>query len=294
MLTKIRSLLTRDDDERDENGRPKVTLERALKRGWLEIWYQPKIDLSSRQIVGAEGLIRVRHPELGVLPPGAFLPGAGKEAMLEMTERVIASALRDWEDCALIGAPKIKLAVNVPADAFVQLPITRMIREDRPRSAEWPGLILEVTEDQVMHDLEVANEVAAELRRQNCGLAVDDFGAGYSSLARLRQLPFTELKIDRAYVIDCDTDKTNAGMLETIVELAKRFELKTVAEGIETPHESHKLQGLGCAVGQGYLFAKPMAKDDFFAKLERYTGKKRPERRAWNPFSAAPRLRTFP
>ncbi len=96
--------------------------------------------------------------------------------------------------------------------------------------------------------------------RCNCSLALDDFGAGYSSLARLRQLPFSELKIDRSYVTDCHLDKVNAGLCETIVELAKRFELKTVAEGIETVHESHKLQGIGCDIGQGYLFAKPMAK----------------------------------
>ncbi|WP_170149869.1 EAL domain-containing protein [Rhodoplanes roseus] len=294
MLKQIRSFLSRDDDERGPDGKPKVTLQRALDRDWLEIWYQPKFNLQTRKMVGAEALIRVRHPELGVLPPGVFLPGASEAAMMALTERVIAAGLRDWEDCAAVGAPEIKLAVNVPAGAFVEMPIARMIREGRPRSKAWSGLILEVTEDQVMNDLEVANEVANELRAQNCGLAVDDFGAGYSSLARLRQLPFTELKIDRAYVTDCDTDRTNAGMLETIVELAKRFDLKTVAEGIETPHESHKLQGIGCAVGQGYLFARPMSKDDFIAKLQRYTGVQRaPERSRWNPFAGQPaRLRT--
>lgn len=286
MFEHIRSMLSRADDECGPDGKPKVTLQKALDRKWLEVWYQPKFDLHSRRMVGAEALIRVRHPELGVLPPGVFLPGAADAAMLAMTERVIAEALRDWEDCRAVGAPHLKLAVNVPANAFVRLPIARMIREGRSRSREWPGLILEVTEDQAMNDLDVANEVAAELRSQNCGLAVDDFGAGYSSLARLRQLPFTELKIDRAYVTDCHTDRTNAGMLETIVELAKRFDLKTVAEGIETPHESHKLQGIGCVVGQGYLFARPMPKDQFIATLQRHTGVRAPERRRWNPFAA--------
>jgi EAL domain-containing protein (putative c-di-GMP-specific phosphodiesterase class I) len=278
MLSKLRAIF--DSEERDASGKPKVTLARALKRGWLELWYQPKINLADSHLVGAEGLIRVRHPELGVLGPAAFLPGANEDDMLAMTEQVIAAGLRDWEECAAAGAPEVKLAVNVPASAFVKLPITKLIREERPRGADWPGLILEVTEDQVMHDLTLAAEVAAELRSQNCGLAIDDFGAGYSSLARLRQLPFTELKIDRAYVTDCNTDKMSAGMLESFVELAHRFGLKTVAEGIETPYEAHKLQGIGCTVGQGYLFAKPMAKDDFFAKIERYTGKRRVVRRS--------------
>ena len=96
---------------------------------------------------------------------------------------------------------------------------------------------MEVTEDEIIHDLKIANEVADALREFNCTLALDDFGAGYSSLARLRQLPFSELKIDRSYVINCHVDRVNAGLCETIVELARRFGLKTVAEGIETPHE---------------------------------------------------------
>jgi EAL domain-containing protein (putative c-di-GMP-specific phosphodiesterase class I) len=219
-----------------------------------------------------------------VVPPFAFLNGASPDDMMEMTEKVIVSALADWHECAAAGLPAIRLAVNVPADAFVKLPITRMITEMRPRSADWPGLILEVTEDQVVNDLKMANDVANELRTLNCSLAIDDFGAGYSSLARLRQLPFSELKIDRAYVTDCDRDRVNARMLETIIEMAHRFGLKTVAEGIETPHESHKLQGIGCAVGQGYLFGKPMPKDDFFAKIERTTGKRRADQKSWFGF----------
>jgi EAL domain-containing protein (putative c-di-GMP-specific phosphodiesterase class I) len=288
MFGLLRGLLG-DDEERDASGKPKVTLGRALKRGWVELWYQPKVSLQTRKLIGAEGLIRVRHPELGVVPPGVFLPGASEEDMLVVTEQVIAAALRDWDECAAAGLPSIRLAVNVPADAFVKLPIARMVRELRPKSTEWPGLILEVTEDQVVNDLKMANEVANELRDTGCSLAIDDFGAGYSSLARLQQLPFSELKIDRAYVTDCDSDKMNAGMLETIVEMAHRFGLKTVAEGIETPHESHKLQGLGCSIGQGYLFAKPMEKEAFFTKVEGYTGQRRADRRS--RARSAPRLK---
>jgi EAL domain-containing protein (putative c-di-GMP-specific phosphodiesterase class I) len=281
------------DDERDAAGKPKVTLAKALKHGWLDVWYQPKVSLQTHHMVGAEGLIRVRHPELGVLGPGAFLPGASESDMLRLTERVIVTALRDWSDCAAIGMPGLHLAVNVPATAFVELPIARIIREERPKSTDWPGLILEVTEDQIVNDLKMANEVANELRSQNCSLAIDDFGAGYSSLGRLRQLPFSELKIDRAYVTDCHIDKMKGGMLESMIELARRFGLKTVAEGIETSHESHKLQGLGVAVGQGFLFAKPMSKDDLLAKISSTTGKRRVEQpRPWWQFGAAPSLKT--
>ncbi len=246
----------------------KVTLADVLRRNWFEQWYQPKIDLRAKRLVGAEALVRARRPNGDIISPGAFLPGAGEEEMLALTERVILTAMRDFEECAAQGAA-VKLSVNVPASAFVKLPIARMLREERPAAANWPGLILEVTEDEAMHDLKIAQEIADEIRALNCSLALDDFGAGYSSLGRLRQLPFSELKIDRSYVTDCHTDKVNAGLCETIVELAKRFGLKTVAEGIETTHESHKLQGIGCDIGQGYLFAKPMAKAAFVGLLGR-------------------------
>lgn len=288
MLAMLRGLMG-DAEERDASGKPKVTLRRALDRGWLELWYQPKVALRDQQLVGAEGLVRVRHPEIGLVPPFQFLDGAAADDMLAMTEKVIVAALADWHECAAAGLPDIQLAVNVPADAFVRLPIIRMIKELKPQADNWPGLILEVTEDQVVNDLQMANEVANELRTLRCSLAIDDFGAGYSSLARLRQLPFSELKIDRAYVTDCHLDKVKAGMLETIIEMAHRFGLKTVAEGIETPHEGHKLQGLGCAVGQGYLFGKPMPKEDLFTRIERATGQRRADRKSW--FSRAPKAR---
>jgi len=280
MLQRLQKLFAPTDSEPEPlNG--KVTLADVLRRDWFELWYQPKIDLKAKRLVGAEALVRARRPDGDMISPGAFLPGAAEADMLALTERVILTALRDFEDCAAQGA-NLKLSVNVPAPAFVKLPIVRMLREERPAAASWPGLILEVTEDEVMHDLKIAQEVADELRALNCSLALDDFGAGYSSLARLRQLPFSELKIDRSYVINCDQDKVNAGLCETIVELAKRFGLKTVAEGIETPHESHKLQGIGCDIGQGFLFAKPMPKDTFVDLLGRRMvgAPARPEKRS--------------
>src|SRR5262249_8465504 len=152
-----------------------------------------------------------------------------------------------------------------------------IVRADRPKAENWPGLVLEVTEDEIIHDLKVANEVAEQLRGANCSLALDDFGAGYSSLARLRQLPFSELKIDRSYVTNCHTDRISAGLCETICELASRFGLKTVAEGIETWHECHKMQALGCHMGQGYLFAKPMPKASLIGLLrKRLVGRAEP------------------
>ncbi len=280
MLQALHRLFAAKADE-PEPANGKLTLGDVLRLDLFELWYQPKIDLRAKRLVGAEALVRARRRDGSLISPGAFLPGAAEADMLALTERVILTALRDFEACAAAGAA-LKLSVNVPASAFVKLPIAQMLREERPQADNWPGLILEVTEDEVMHDLKIANEVADELRALNCSLALDDFGAGYSSLARLRQLPFSELKIDRSYVTDCHLDKVNAGLCETIVELAKRFDIKTVAEGIETTHESHKLQGIGCDIGQGYLFAKPMAKEAFVDLLARRMvgAPKRAEKRA--------------
>jgi len=246
----------------------KIPLGEVLKRNWFELWYQPKIELKSMRLVGAEALVRARHPERGVVAPFFFLPEASEEDMLTLTEQVILTALGDWEIFNEYGVAT-KFAVNVPVSAFVKLPIARMLREARPRAANWPGLVLEVTEDQIINDLGLANDVAASLRELNCDLALDDFGAGYSSLARLRQLPFSELKIDRSYVMNCHEDEINAALCETIVELGRRFGLKTVAEGIESMRESHKLQGIGAEVGQGFLFAKPMPKGELISLMRR-------------------------
>jgi EAL domain-containing protein (putative c-di-GMP-specific phosphodiesterase class I) len=267
MLQGLRKLFS-SPTAADPYGDPKakIPLAEVLRRNWFELWYQPKIELKSMRLVGAEALVRARHPTRGVVVPFFFLPDAGEEDLLALTEQVILTALGDWEFFNEYGLA-MKAAVNVPVSAFIKLPIPRMLQEARPRAANWPGMVLEVTEDQIIHDLGLANDVASDLRALNCTLALDDFGAGYSSLARLKQLPFSELKIDRSYVMNCDRDPFNAGLCETIVELSKRFGLKAVAEGIETVHESHKLQGIGCPVGQGYLFAKPMPRDQLIGLM---------------------------
>jgi EAL domain-containing protein (putative c-di-GMP-specific phosphodiesterase class I) len=268
MLKTLRRLFVADEPAESLPPDDKITLADVLKHGWFEQWYQPKIELKTMRLAGAEALVRARHPRRGVLPPGVFLPGAKEADMLALTERVIVRALEDWVECAEHGM-SIKLAVNVPVSALISLPIAGMVREGRPPAENWPGLILEVTEDEIIHDLKLANDVAGALHESHCTLALDDFGAGYSSIARLRQLPFSELKIDRAYVMNCHLDRVNAGLCEVFVELAKRFGLKSVAEGIETTHESHKLQALGADVGQGYLFAKPMPKQQLIGLMRK-------------------------
>jgi EAL domain-containing protein (putative c-di-GMP-specific phosphodiesterase class I)/FixJ family two-component response regulator len=243
-----------------------ITLEQALENGWLELWYQPKVDLRTGATTGAEGLIRARHPEHGVVAPYVFLPEASDQALAQLTERVILDALHDWQSFHAAGFP-LQLCVNAPASALLAMPIASLVRQNRPKEVTWPGLVLELTEDQVLENIPRAQEIAAQLKIYDVGLSLDDFGQGHSSLARLRDLPFESLKIDRSFVSGCPADPAKLELCRTIVSMAQRFGCTVVAEGIETQAELDAIRDLGCEYGQGYLLGRPMTRGDLINKL---------------------------
>jgi EAL domain-containing protein (putative c-di-GMP-specific phosphodiesterase class I) len=247
---------------------PPVTcdLDEALVNNWLELWYQPKIDLRTKTFAGAEGLIRCRHPVHGVLPPASLLPGATERAHAMLTEHVIIAALRDWDEVAETGV-HLHTAVNTSIGALANLQLPSLIREHRPRSEKWPGLILEVTENEVVKDVPLMHEISTQLRIYGITFAIDDFGEGFSSFARLRELPFAELKLDRSFVKDSGTDARNAGICETIINLAHHFGAVAVAEGIENAADLQAVHRMGCDMGQGYFLARPMPKNSLIELL---------------------------
>jgi len=239
---------------------PEIALGEALAKNWLELWYQPKFELGQGRMVGAEGLARVRHPELGLLTPASFIPKATHADLMALSEYALRTALRDAADFAFLGHD-VRFAVNMPVEALMTLPIPSIVRESRPRGDDWSGIILEVTEDQVIRDIPAVHEIATQLRIYRIALAIDDFGLGYSSLARLKELPFAELKLDQSFVQNCGTDATNAALCRTVVELAHRFGGAAVAEGIETARDLAVIRRTGCDIGQGYLFSHAMPKE---------------------------------
>jgi EAL domain-containing protein (putative c-di-GMP-specific phosphodiesterase class I)/ActR/RegA family two-component response regulator len=243
-----------------------VGLDEALAQGWLELWYQPKIDLRTNALAGAEGLIRCRHPAHGILSPGSFLPGASESSHAILTEHVITAALRDWDEIAETGV-HLHAAVNTSIGALANLQLPTLIRENRSRNAAWPGLILEVTESEVVKDVPLMHEIATQLRIYGITFAIDDFGEGFSSFARLRELPFAELKLDRSFVKDSGTDRKNAGICQTIIDLAHNFGAVAVAEGLENADDLQAVHRMGCDIGQGYFLARPMPKASFLALL---------------------------
>jgi len=253
---------------------PRIAVTEALRNNWIEIWYQPKIDLKRKCLAGAEALARIHHPQFGVLPPGSFRPDVDEEGIAELTQQALLATLCDWTMFEEAGF-NLQLAINVPVSALFKLPIPRLVAEYRPKSERWPGLILEVTEDQIARDATLAKEIAAQFRVSGISIAVDEFGAGYSSFASLRDLPFAELKIDRRFVLHCATDAANAAICQTAVDLAHRFGSAAVAEGVENAADLQALMVMGCDFGQGVLIAPPMPKERFVELLRQRMSKPR-------------------
>jgi EAL domain-containing protein (putative c-di-GMP-specific phosphodiesterase class I) len=241
----------------------------------VEFWFQPKIDLRKKQLVGAEAFARVRHPTQGVLMPGAFMPGASESSLVTLSEQALAQSLRAGLNFAKLGV-NLRIAVNVPVNALVKINVAEIVQTYKPQYEKWPGLIIDVTEEQIVTDLKLASELTKNLAYLNVKLAIDDFGRGYSSLVRLKELPFAELKLDRAFVADCGTDKVNAPLCKTVIDLAHNFGSIAVAIGIEKAADALALVSMGCDYGQGFLLGQPMPEERFLSLLRQRAGSQKP------------------
>jgi EAL domain-containing protein (putative c-di-GMP-specific phosphodiesterase class I)/ActR/RegA family two-component response regulator len=237
--------------------RPKPDLGRALTSNWLELWYQPKFDLRSAVIRSAEALLRLRHPQWGLMPPSEFLPPPGEAIYFPVSKFVVRQAMVDWTVHFSDLPQPPRLAVNAPLSVLVSPGFVDLVRSVLPTHPRFPGLIIEVTEDDVLHNPAQAREIATQLKLYNIHLSIDDFGAAYSAISRLRDLPAVEVKIHESFVRDCAADPARKALCQSIIELAHRFSIETCAEGVESPDDLRTLMALGCDTFQGYLLAKP-------------------------------------
>jgi len=244
----------------------------ALRNNWLEVWYQPKIDLKSMSVCGAEALIRARHPYHGVILPAELLPPAGHPAYEPLSKFVIEQAVADWGRFVDQGL-RLRLAVNVPVSVIHTPNFIPMIRSLLPTDASFPGLTIEITEDEIIRDPKWAREIATQLKLYNVGISIDDFGSAYASLSRLNDLPVIEVKIDRSFVSGCASDRLKRGLCQTVVDLAHRFGATACAEGVETPEDLRELITMQCDTAQGFLFAEPMPAGRLAATLLARSGK---------------------
>jgi diguanylate cyclase (GGDEF)-like protein/PAS domain S-box-containing protein len=251
-----------------------VDLRRALERNELELYYQPKVDLRSGQIVGAEALLRWHRNNRGntagaITSPAQFIPLAEKTGLIvPIGAWVIDTAcrqLRAWLDQ---GMSDVRLAVNVSAcqlrSADFDLRLTETLKR---HGVPAKYLELELTESILMQDPDAAAALLKRLKAIGVKLSLDDFGTGYSSLAYLSRFPIDTLKIDQSFVRDIVTHPDSAGIVSAVIGLAQRMNLRTIAEGVETEAQLGYLRKLGCEVMQGYFFSRPLPEAEFTAML---------------------------
>jgi EAL domain-containing protein (putative c-di-GMP-specific phosphodiesterase class I) len=174
--------------------------------------------------------------------------------------------LADWSTISSAGHP-LKLAINMPASVLNAPGFVDVVRKLLPASPGFPGLIVEVTEDEIIRNPDWIHEVAMQLRLCNVALSIDDFGSAYASLSRLKDIPFREIKLDRSFVSNCGADRLKRALCQTVVDLAHRFGATACGEGVETAEELHCLTELGFDTVQGYYFAKPMPLQPFLKFL---------------------------
>src|SRR5262249_42959228 len=152
----------------------------------------------------------------------------------------------------------LRIAINMPISALVKLPVADIVRAHRPQVTNWPGLVIDITEQQIVSEIGLANELAKKLSEHQVRLAIDDFGKAYASLLKLKELPFVEMKLERSFVTGVGTDKVHAPICKTVIDLAHSFGSLAVGIGLENASDATALLTMGCDVGQGFLFGQPM------------------------------------
>lgn len=240
-------------------------LRRALQKNEFELWYQPRIDLFSGKVEGAEALVRWRDPKQGLISPGEFIPLAEQTGLIiplgELVLNMACAQIRSWRDRELLPGP---IAINVAAVQIERSDYEQSLKNALERHGLSAELLeVEITESLLMESQQHACEVLARLQAMGVTTAVDDFGTGYSSLAYLKSLPINHLKIDRAFIKDLPGGENDVAITRAIIDLGHALGFRITAEGIETHAQHQFLRNAGCDYGQGYLIGRPMPADSF-------------------------------
>ncbi|MES2751996.1 MAG: EAL domain-containing protein [Pseudomonadota bacterium] len=235
---------------------PAVDVAEALKAGWLELWYQQKIDARTLAPRGAEALIRLRHPAWGVVPPAYFIPDDKDPQFKELSGFVAKRALEDWHYFVSRHGP-VDLSINLPI-SFLEDPesVSALCRQI-PDHPAFGGLIVEIKGHEIIQNLDLAVDIAKRIRFHNIAISIDDLGADWPALTELSSFPFVEIKVDEEFVTGSADNRLKQTVCHRILELANRYGARTVAKGVETPADLVATHEMGLDLAQGYLFGKP-------------------------------------
>ncbi|GAB1722922.1 MAG: EAL domain-containing protein [Nitrospira sp. CR1.1] len=245
-------------------------LRRALEREEFVVFYQPKLNIHSRRILGAEALVRWKHPKRGLVPPGVFLNAAIDTGLIRsMDEWVLREACRQVKAWEKAGLPAITISANVSNSLFHGRTLPATVADALRDSGLNPAqLELELTESIAMRDVEASVTMLEGLRTMGVRLSIDDFGTGYSSLSYLQRFPLSRLKIDQSFVRDLLTNENNVKITRAIIAMAHSLNLSVLAEGVETEGQLARLREEGCDEVQGYLFSRPVCAEEFETLLK--------------------------
>jgi diguanylate cyclase (GGDEF)-like protein len=243
-----------------ENLKLETDLRHALATESLEIHYQPKVDLATGRVTSVEALVRWRHPEIGMIPPGEFIPLAeGNGLIVPIGYWVLMTACRQIRAWQNAGHENISVAVNLSALQFRQHDLLEQILQILKETAIYPHqLELEITESTIMDNIDAAASTMRALHCAGIRISIDDFGTGYSSLNHLKRFPINTVKIDRSFIRDITTDSDDAAIVGAIISMAHNMELNVIAEGVETEEQLEFLRKLHCDEIQGFLFSPPV------------------------------------
>jgi EAL domain-containing protein (putative c-di-GMP-specific phosphodiesterase class I) len=227
----------------------------SLRAGSLELWYQPKIDIRTLALSGAEALMRMRHPALGIIPSGHFTPGGGEVGAV--SQFAIERAISDWRYFAAQYG-HIEIAINMPIAFFQDPESVKNLCRQIPDHPAFEGLIIQINAADVIRELELVKGIAKLFRYRNIAISIDDLGAEWPSLSGLDDFPFVELKVAREFVVGCADNRRKQTTCRRIINLADAMGARTVAQGLETRADLLAVHEMGFHLAQGSLLAQPM------------------------------------
>jgi EAL domain-containing protein (putative c-di-GMP-specific phosphodiesterase class I) len=241
---------------------PAVHVSEALHAGWLELWYQQKVDSRTLARCGAEALVRMRHPTWGVVPPAYFIPDDSDPHFQGLSEFVIERSVEDWR-YLLEQQNLTDISINLPISFLKSRQAVRALCGRTPTHPAFGGLLIEINSAEAIANLDLLIDIAKKVRLHNIAVSIDDLGADWPALMGLDAFPFAELKVDRQFVTGCAEDRLKRTVCRRIIELARRYGVRVVAEGVETRDDFAVAHEMGFDLVQGYLFGKPMGLKKF-------------------------------